>query len=49
MSFIVLETFGGAEYAFIITDTYGNNLVFDTRDEAEQEASDCQDGRIVKL
>jgi len=41
MSFIVIQTFSGAEYATIVTDTDGNNLVFETRNEAEKEASDC--------
>jgi hypothetical protein len=37
------------EYAIIITDTNGNNLVFETQEEAEKEAEDCQDGLIVEL
>ena len=49
MSYIIIETHGGAEYAIIVTDKDGNNLVFDTRDEAEKEADDCQAGVIVKL
>jgi hypothetical protein len=49
MSFIVLETHGGAEYAIVCTDTDGNNLVFDTREEAEAEAADCQDGIVVEI
>jgi hypothetical protein len=49
MSFIVIETHGGPEYAAIVTDTEGNNLVFDTSDEAEKEAADCQHGIIVEL
>jgi len=49
MSFIVIETHGGAEYAIIATDTDGNNLVFEDREEAEKEASDCQDGLVVEL
>lgn len=49
MSFIVIECHGGAACAAIATDTDGNNLVFDTREEAETEASDCQDGIIVEL
>ncbi len=49
MSYIIIEKFGGAEYAIIVTDTNGNNLVFDEREEAEQEAADCQDGLIVEL
>lgn len=49
MCFIVIETLGGAEYATIVTDIEGNNLVFDTREEAEQEAADCQDGLVVEI
>jgi hypothetical protein len=49
MSFIIIETFGGPEYAIIVTDTNGNNLVFENREEAGQEAVNCQDGLIVEL
>jgi hypothetical protein len=47
MSFIVIETFGGPEYAIIVADENGDNLVFEEYDEAEQEASNCQDGLVV--
>jgi hypothetical protein len=40
---------GGPEYAIIVTDQGGNNLVFENRDNAEAEAPDCQDGLIVEL
>jgi hypothetical protein len=49
MSFIIIETHGGPDYAIIVTDQDGNNLVFDNRFEAEAEAADCQDGLIVEL
>jgi hypothetical protein len=49
MSFIIIETFGGAECAIIVTDTEGNNLVFDNREEAEAETADCQAVVIVEL
>jgi hypothetical protein len=49
MSYIVIETFGGGEYAFIVTDEKGNNLVFETKEEAEKEVDDCQDGLIVNI
>ena len=49
MSFLVLKTFGGAEYTAIVTDTEGNNKVFDSREDAEAEAVDCQEGIIVEL
>jgi hypothetical protein len=47
--FIVIEAFGGAEYAIVVTDTEGNNKVFTTRKAAQIEADDCQDGRVIKL
>lgn len=49
MSFIIIETHGGPEYAIIVTDTDGNNLVFENREDAEAVASDCQDGLVVKI
>lgn len=47
--YIVVETHGGPEYAVIVTDIDGNNLVFENREEAEAEADDCQDGIIVEI
>ena len=49
MSYIVLETHGGAEYAIIVTDEDGNNKVFDDFDDAQHEADDCQDGIVVEI
>jgi len=49
MSYIVIELHGGPEYAAIVTNQDGNNLVFENRDDAEAEAADCQDGLIVEL
>jgi hypothetical protein len=49
MSFLVLECFGGPEYAAVVTDEKGNNLVFETLEAAEQEADDCQQGLVVKI
>ncbi|MBB5395151.1 hypothetical protein [Mucilaginibacter sp. AK015] len=49
MNYIVIETFGGAEYASIVTDENGQNKVFDNRTAAEEEAADCQDGIVVEL
>ena len=49
MSFIVIECFGGAEYAGICTDEDGNNLVFEDKAAAEEEAADCQDGLVVEI
>lgn len=48
-SYIVIETHGGALYAIICTDEDGNNLVFDTHEEAQAEADQCQDGIVVEL
>lgn len=47
--FIVLETFGGLPYITIITDEEGNNKGFDTFDEAQREADECQDGIVVEI
>jgi hypothetical protein len=49
MSFIVIETHGGPEYAAIVTDQDGDNLVFDSTAEAQAEADDCQAGIIVEI
>lgn len=49
MSYIVIETHGGPEYASICIDTEGNNLVFETAEEAQKEADDCQDGLVVEV
>lgn len=49
MSYIIIEKFGGAEYATIATDENGNNLVFDDKGDAEEEAADCQDGIVIEL
>lgn len=50
MKYIVLETHGGAEYAAIVTnEDDGANKVFDTREEAQKEADECQDGVVVEL
>ena len=47
--YIVIEKFGGAEYATIVTDFEGNNKIFDTREEAQTEADDCQDAIVVPI
>jgi len=49
MAYIIIETHGGAQYAIIVTDQDGNNMVFDTQEAAETEAADCQDGIVIEL
>lgn len=49
MCYIIIESFGGAEYAIIAMDEQGNNLVFETREEAEAQATQCQDGIVIEL
>lgn len=49
MPYIVIECHGGPEYAAICTDQEGNNLVFDNKEDAQKEADDCQDGRVIEL
>ncbi|RKR83357.1 hypothetical protein BDD43_3563 [Mucilaginibacter gracilis] len=48
-SYIVLELHGVPEHAVIATDEDGNNRVFDSRADADAEASDCQEGLIVEI
>jgi RNA-splicing ligase RtcB len=48
-TFLVMECHGGAENAGIVTDEEGNNKVFDTLQEAQDEADDCQDGKVIEL
>ncbi|MEO6523713.1 MAG: hypothetical protein ABIN91_18665 [Mucilaginibacter sp.] len=47
--YIIIEKFGGPEYAIVVTDQDGNNLVFETREEAEKEKSNCQDAIVVEI
>lgn len=47
--YIVLETHGGPEYASIVIDENGDNKVFDTFDEAQAEADNCQDGIVIPI
>lgn len=49
MSYLVIEIFGGAEYATIVTDENGQNKVFENHKDAEIEARDCQDGIIIEI
>ena len=49
MSYLILELHGGPGFAAICTDPEGNNLVFEDYAEAEKEAAECQDGRIVEI
>lgn len=47
--YIVIETHGGWQYASIVTDENGDNKVFDTLDEAQAEADNCQDGIVIPI
>ena len=47
--YIVIEKFGGAEYATIVTDENGNNKVFNNIQDANAEADECQDGMVIEL
>lgn len=49
MSYIIIETHGGAQYAIIVTDENGENKVFANLQDAEAEAADCQDGMVIEL
>lgn len=45
--YLVIETFGGLENAAIVTDQDGNNKVFHTKEDAQKEADECQNGLVV--
>ena len=47
--YLVIEAHGGPKYAAIVTDEDGNNKEFDTREEAQAEADQCQDGIVIEL
>lgn len=47
--YIVIEKHGGPQYAIIVTNENGENMIFDTREEAQIEANDCQDGVILEI
>jgi hypothetical protein len=46
--YIVIEDFDPA-YPWIVTNTDGIPLIFETKEEAEEEASQCQNGKVVEL
>lgn len=47
--FIVLETFGGADYAIVAINEDGSNKVFDNDGEAQEEANNCQEGIVIPI
>ena len=47
--YIVIEKFGGAEHATIATDSNGNNLVFETLEEAQLQLSNFHHPLIIKI
>jgi len=47
--YIVLEVFGGPEYATIVTDESGNNKIFNNEEDAQKEANACQEGIVIEL
>jgi len=49
MCFIILEMFGGPEFAGIVTDEDGENKIFDNKKDAEAEAAECQEGMVIEL
>jgi hypothetical protein len=49
MPFLVIELFPDLELATIVTSEDGTNIIFNTIEEAEAEADDCQDGLVVEV
>lgn len=47
MPYLVIETFPELELATIVTDEEGKNIIFETEEEAQIEANDCQEPIIV--
>ena len=47
--FLVLETHGGLQYAYVCTDDEGQVRVFDKIEDAQAEADDCQDGIVIEF
>lgn len=44
--FIVIDTF---DIPTIVSDEYGMPLEFDTKEEAQQEADECQEAIVVEI
>lgn len=47
--YLIIELHGGAEYAYIITDTDGSNMVFETEEAAQLEANNCHKPFIINV
>lgn len=47
MRYIVIDDFNG--YINLVLDKDGNTKVFDTLQDAQDEAKECQNGMVVKL
>jgi hypothetical protein len=48
--YIVIEAFGGPEYAIVCTNQDGTNVVFDSIDDAKEFAiEECQRGIVVEI
>jgi len=47
MKFMVIDMWENLPSPAFVTDEDGNVKVFDTYDEAKEEADDCQDGLII--
>ena len=49
MAYIIIETFGGAEYSYICTNENGENIVFETKEDAEEYVQNCHEAIIVEI
>lgn len=47
--YLVIECYGGLKYATICMNKDGTNLLFETKEEAEELAEYCQDPIIVEV
>lgn len=46
--YIVIEDFG-PEFPYIVIDIEGMPIIFKSEEEAKEEASLCQNGKVVEL
>lgn len=47
--YLVIEAWPSAHSAHIVTDQYGINKVFDNEEDAEIEAAQCQNGKVIPI
>lgn len=49
MEYIVVDAMNGAQNAFVLSNEEGEVRIFDTPEEAQAEADECQHGVVVPI